>query len=113
MEDQFDRPMSFDPALISDPAVAGQGTGAWGQGVVVYGAAKGYKRPRTMPTLMSNMFGFECEEEMDDEKKYLLLHGGYQLETGELADAQSFQCILQSNDALFSCIIDLPMRTIS
>ena len=80
MEDQFDRPMVFDPALIPDPAVAGQSVGAWGQGVAVCGAARGYKRPRTTPTLMSSMYGFECEEEMDDVKKYLLLHGRYQLE---------------------------------
>ena len=37
MEDQFDRPMLFNPALIMDPAVAGQNVGAWGQGVAVYG----------------------------------------------------------------------------
>ena len=80
MEDQFDRPMVFDPALIPDQAVAGQSVGAWGQGVAVCGAARGYKRPRTTPTLMSSMYGFECEEEMDDVKKYLLLHGRYQLE---------------------------------
>ena len=80
MEDQFDHPMLFDPAQIPDPAVAGQNVGAWGQGVVVYGAAKGFKRPRTTPTLMSSMFGFTCEEEMDDTKRYLLAHGGYQLE---------------------------------
>ena len=41
---------------------------------------KGYKRTRTTPTLMASMFGFECEEEMEDTKKYLLLHGNYQLE---------------------------------
>ena len=80
MDDQFDRPMVFDPAQIPDPAVAGQSVGAWGQGVAVCGAAKGYQRPRTTPTLMASMFGFECEEEMDDAKKYLLLHGSYQLE---------------------------------
>ena len=106
MEDQFDCPMSFDPALITDPAVAGQGTGAWGQGVAVYGAAKGYKHPRTMPTLMSNMFGFECEEEMDDAKKYLLLHRGYQLRS-------LFNVFDNRTMRYFSCIIDLPMHTVS
>ena len=80
MEDQFDHPMLFDPALIPDPAVAGQNIGAWGQGVAVYGAAKGFKHSHTTPTLMSSMYGFECEEEMDDTKWYLLAHGGYQLE---------------------------------
>ena len=77
MEDQFDHPMEFEPVLIPDPAVAGQNVGAWGQGVAMYGAARGYKRPRTMPTLMASMFGFECEEEMVDAKQYLLTHGSY------------------------------------
>ena len=80
MEDQFDRPMVFEPDLIPDPAVAGESVGAWGQGVAMYGAAKGHKHPRTMPTLLASMLGFECEEEMDDTKRYLLAHGGYQLE---------------------------------
>ena len=43
MEDQYDHPMVFDPALIPDPAVAGQNVGAWGLGVAMYGAARGYK----------------------------------------------------------------------
>ena len=80
MEDQYDRPMLFEPDLIPDPAVAGESVSAWGQGVAVYGAARGYKHPRTMPTLLASMLGFECEEEMADTKQYLLAHGGYQLE---------------------------------
>ena len=80
MEDLYDCPMEFDPELIPDLAVAGQNVGAWGQGVAMYGAARGYKQPRTMPTLMASMYGFECEEEMEDTKQYLLSHGGYQLE---------------------------------
>ena len=43
MEDLYDRPMEFNPELIPDRAVAGQNVGAWGQGVAVYGAARGYK----------------------------------------------------------------------
>ena len=43
MEDQYDLPMRFDLALIPDPAVAGQNVGAWGQGVAMYGAARGYR----------------------------------------------------------------------
>ena len=43
MEDQYDLPMTFDPDLIPDPAVAGQNVGAWGQGVAMYGAARGYR----------------------------------------------------------------------
>ena len=80
MEDEFDRPMLFEPDLILDPAVAGESIGAWGQGVDVVGAARGYKRSRTTPTLLASMLGFECEEEMEDTKRYLLAHGGYQLE---------------------------------
>ena len=43
MEDEFDCPMVFEPDLIPDPAVAGENVGAWGQGVAMYGAAKGHK----------------------------------------------------------------------
>ena len=81
MEDQYDRPMEFDEAwVLPYPVVAGQGISAWGEGVAVYGAAKGYRHQHTMPTLMASMFGFDCEEEMADTKQYLLNHGGYQLE---------------------------------
>ena len=80
MEDQYDRPMLFEPDLIPDPAVAGESVGAWGQGVAMYGAARGYQHPHTTPTLLASMLGFECEEEMEDMKQYLLAHGGYQLE---------------------------------
>ena len=80
MEDQYDRPMLFELDLIPDPAVAGESIGAWGQGVAMYGAARGYKCSHTMPTLLASMLGFECEEEMADTKQYLLAHGGYQLE---------------------------------
>ena len=45
MEDEYDRPMLFKPDLVPDPAVAGESVGAWGQGVDVFGAARGYKRP--------------------------------------------------------------------
>ena len=43
MEDRFDLPMKFDPALIPDLPVAGQNVSAWGQGVAIYGAARGYR----------------------------------------------------------------------
>ena len=34
----------FDEArILPDPAVAGQNVGAWGQGVAMYGAARGYR----------------------------------------------------------------------
>ena len=79
MEDQYDHPMVFDETRVP-PVVAGQEAGAWGQGVAVYGAAKGYKHPCTMPTLMSSMYGFKCEEEMNETKQSLLDHGSYQLE---------------------------------
>ena len=80
MEDEYDRPMLFEPDLVPDLAVAGESVGAWGQDVDVVGAAKDYRRSRTMSTLLASMLGFECEEEMEDMKWYLLAHGGYQLE---------------------------------
>ena len=80
MEDQYDLPMRFDPELIPDPVVAGQNVGVWGQGVAMYGATRAYRWPHTMPTLMASMFGFKCEEEMEDTKQYLLSHGSFQLE---------------------------------
>ena len=80
MEDQYNHPMLFEPDLIADPAVVGESAGTWGQGVAMSGAARGYKHPHTMPTLMASMLGFECEEEMADTKQYLLAHRGYQLE---------------------------------
>ena len=33
-----------------------------------------------MPSLMADMFGFSCKEEMVDMKQYLREHGNYQLE---------------------------------
>ena len=33
-----------------------------------------------MPSLMVDMYGFSCEEEMADTKQYLREHGNYQLE---------------------------------
>ena len=113
MEDQFDCPMLFDPALIPDPAVAGQNVSAWGQGVAVYGAAKGFKHPRTMPTLMSSMYGFECEEEMDDTKKYLLAHGGYQLEQVSLPIHSHYNVLYYLTIRYISYVIDLPIHTVS
>ena len=55
MEDQYDHPMLFEPDLIPDPAVAGESVSAWGQGVAMYGAAKGHKHLRTMPTLYARV----------------------------------------------------------
>ena len=73
--------MAFDEAqVLPNPFVPGQGVGAWGEGIAVYGAARGYRWQHTMPMLMASMFGFDCEEEMADTKQYLLSHGGYQLE---------------------------------
>ena len=80
LEDQYDLPMRFDPDLIPDLAVAGQNVGAWGQGVAMYGATRGYRQSHTMPTLLASMFGFECEEEMEETKQYLLSHSSFQLE---------------------------------
>ena len=57
-----------------------QGVSTWGEGIAMYGAARGYWQQRCMPMLMASMFGFDGEEEMADTKQYLLSHGGYQLE---------------------------------
>ena len=81
MEDQFDVPMSFNEYRVpSVPFVLGQDIGAWGEGVAVYGAARGYRRECETPLLIADMFGFASEEEMEDTKAYLLNHGWYQLE---------------------------------
>ena len=113
MEDLYDRPMSFDPALIMNLAVAGQNVGAWGQGVAMYGAAKGFKHPRTMPTLMSSMYGFECEEEMDNTKKYLLTHGGYPIGTGKLLTHSHFNVFYCLMICYISYIVGLMIHSIS
>ena len=45
MEDQFDIPMTFDEhQVLSVPFVPGQDIDAWGEGVAVYGAARGHRR---------------------------------------------------------------------
>ena len=113
MEDRFDRPMVFDPAQIPDQAVAGQSVGAWGQGVAVCGAAKGYKRPRTTPTLMSSMFGFACEEEMDDVKQVSPPPWELSVGTGELLMRTIFNIIYYLTMRYLLHIIDLPMLTVS
>ena len=44
LEDRFDCPMAFDEELVPpNPFVPGQGVGAWGEGIAVYGAARGYR----------------------------------------------------------------------
>ena len=81
--------------------------------MAVYGATKGFKRPRTMPTLMSSMYGFECEEEMDDTKKYLLAHGGYQLEQVSLPTHSHFNVLYCLMLHYISYVIGLPIHSIS
>ena len=81
MEDQFDIPMIFDEHQVpSVPFVPGQDISAWGEGVAVYGAARGHRRECKTLSLMADMFGFASEEEVEDTKAYLLSHGWYQLE---------------------------------
>ena len=81
MEDRFDIPMTFNEhRVLSVPFVPGQDISAWGEGVSVAGTARGYRREHKTPSLMADMFGFSCEEEMDYTKAYLLSHGKYQLE---------------------------------
>ena len=81
MEGEYDLPMSFAESQIpSTPAAAGQNIGEWGYGVAVYGAAWGHCWGKEMPSLMADMYGFSCEEEMADTKQYLREHDNYQLE---------------------------------
>ena len=69
MEGEYDLPMSFDESQIpSTPAAAGQNIGQWGYSVAVYGAAQGHHRGKEMPSLMVDMYGFSCKEEMADTK---------------------------------------------
>ena len=81
MEGEYNLPMRFDEVKIpSAPAAAGQNIGEWGYSVTVYGAAQGHCWSKQIPSLMVDMFGFSCEEEMVDMKQYLREHGNYQLE---------------------------------
>ena len=81
MEGEYDLPMSFDESWIpSTPAAAGQNIREWGYGVAVYSAAQGHCQGKEMPSLMVDMHGFSCKEEMADTKQYLKEHGNYQPE---------------------------------
>ena len=81
MEPEFDVPMTFDNSRVPDwPAAAGTDVGSWGYGVQVYGAARGHCRKKEMPSLIADMFGFSCEEEMTNARQYLWAHGNYQIE---------------------------------
>ena len=55
-------------------------TGKRGYGMAVYGAARGHCQSKQTPSLMVDMYGFSCEEEMADTKQYLRDHSNYQLE---------------------------------
>ena len=81
LEGEYDLPLRFDGSRIpSAPAAAGQNTGEWGYGMAVYGAARGHRQSKQMPSLMVDLYGFSCEEEMVDTNQYLREHGSYQLE---------------------------------
>ena len=81
MEDQYDVSMAFDENQVpSMPFVPGQDISAWGEGVVVYDAARGHRRECKTPSLMTDMFGFASEQEVKVTKAYLWSHGWYQLE---------------------------------
>ena len=54
MEDRFDVPISFDEGQVPPmPFVPRQGVSIWGEGIAVYGAARGYRRQQHTPTLMA------------------------------------------------------------
>ena len=79
----------------------GRTSSAWGEGVAVYGAARGHRRERKTPSLMADMYGFASEEEMEDTKAYLLSHGQYQLEqVGERVSVFGFGFQLQTEQVM-------------
>ena len=81
MEPEFDVPMAFDDSRVpNQPAAAGVDVGSWGYGVQVYGASRGHCRKKETLSLIADMFGFSCGEEMTDAKQYLRTHGNYQIE---------------------------------
>ena len=81
MEGEYDLPMRFDESrILSAAAAAGQNIGKRGYGMAVYGAARGHCQSKQTPSLMVDMYGFSCEEEMADTKQYLRDHSNYQLE---------------------------------
>ena len=95
MEGEYDLPMRLNGSRIpSAPAAAGQNIGEWGYGVAVYGVAQGHHQIKQTPSLMADMYGFSCEEEMADAKQYLRDHGNYQLEqaSGKQLVALYFFC---------------------
>ena len=81
MEPEFNQPMMFDDSRVPDrPVTSGAEIGSWGYGVQVYGVARGHKRKRETPSLLADMCGFSCEEEMQDARQYLWSHSNYQIE---------------------------------
>ena len=81
MEPEFDVPMAFDDSRVpNQPAAAGVDVGSWGYAVQVYGAASRHCRKKETLSLIADMFGFSCEEEMADARQYLQTHGNYQIE---------------------------------
>ena len=80
MEPEFDQPMMLDDFSIPDqPAAAGAEIGSWGYGVQVYRVARGHKRKKETPSLLTDMCGFSSEE-MQDVRQYLWTHSDYQIE---------------------------------
>ena len=81
MEPEFNQPMTFDDSRVPDwPVTSGAEIGSWGYGVQVYGVTRGHKKKRETPSLLADMCGFSCEEEMQDGRQYLWNHGNYQIE---------------------------------
>ena len=56
MEPEFDQPMTFDESRALDqPAGAGAEIGSWGYRVQVYGVARGHRRKKETPSLLTDM----------------------------------------------------------
>ena len=80
MEPKFDQPMIFDESRVPDQlAAAGAEIGSWGYGMQVYRAARGHKRKKEPPSLLTDMCGFSSEG-MQDARQYLQTHSNYQIE---------------------------------
>ena len=61
MEDEYDRPMLFEPDLVPDLAVAGESVGAWGQGVDVVRGRKGLQDvPKLRPHCWQACWGLSA-----------------------------------------------------
>ena len=82
MEGEYDLPIRFDESKIPDLPLQLLGK-TLENGAMVWWfmvLPRGHRQGKQTPSLMADMYGFSCEEEMTDMKQYLREHGNYQLE---------------------------------